>query len=668
MASIEVIEGADVGHAFSLNDEVTLGRSPEGLPPSKSFIPLSDGKVSRRHARISRRGETFYVEDLGSTNGTFLRGERMQRGIAYPLREGDELRICATRLVFHTWETAPTERREIPEDLARKTLHRAVQTEDCLAPDRPTLKLKIVKDDSSPPGFAAVMEAAAGAVATGQGERGLQDAVKRLKAMSQVSVALGAITDREKLMRKVMDCVFEIFLAAERSFILLRERGGDALVPVAARKREEVWGHQEELVISRTIVNEVMTRKRAILSFDALGDERFKDRTSSIINLAIRSMICAPLLLGDEILGLIQVDTSAGAKMFNSLDLEILSGISTQVAIALKNAELYADIERLFDAFVRASVQAIEARDPTTAGHSFRVSELAERLARALGQADRFGLSAFPFNDEQLRAIRYAALLHDFGKIGVREHLLTKCEKLYPQQMELVELRFKYARAALEREAYRQLVEQQVQRGLSGGELATLRAEIESGMAAEVARLQRYLDTVRSANRLDPSGEQTAPDLRALAEYTFPGEGQEQAALLDELELDCLAVVKGTLSPEERVQMESHVDHTYAFLRLIPWTKPLAAVPDIAYAHHERLDGTGYPRGLEADAIPLQSRILAIADIYDALTSGDRPYHPRLPVDQALDVLRAEAGAGRIDADLVRVFIESKAYEPMDSQ
>jgi response regulator RpfG family c-di-GMP phosphodiesterase len=133
--------------------------------------------------------------------------------------------------------------------------------------------------------------------------------------------------------------------------------------------------------------------------------------------------------------------------------------------------------------------------------------------------------------------------------------------------------------------------------------------------------------------------------------------------VLTEGEVVRLSVKRGTLSPEERVQIESHVSHTYEFLSQIAWTEQLSSVADIAHAHHEKLDGTGYPRRLKADQIPVQSRMMAISDIYDALTAFDRPYKKAVDVTKALDILHDEAKAGKLDQTLLKVFLEAKVFE-----
>jgi hypothetical protein len=203
-----------------------------------------------------------------------------------------------------------------------------------------------------------------------------------------------------------------------------------------------------------------------------------------------------------------------------------------------------------------------------------------------------------------------------------------------------------------------------MQQGMSVEELAARRQEIENMLATESARLEKFLQVVLRINEPNISAQMTSAELNAVAEYTFPGENGEDVALLQQFEFVQLTLAKGNLADEERAEIESHVSHTFRFLSQIPWTKNLKQLPDIAYAHHEKLDGSGYPRGLTEPQIPVQSKIMTIADIYDALTARDRPYKRALPAEKALDILQLEAQQGKVDSMLLNVFIESEVYKP----
>jgi 3',5'-cyclic-nucleotide phosphodiesterase len=611
-----------------LHDEVVIGREHQDALGAEGFLCIPQHTISRRHARIRRRGAGWSVEDLHSSNGSFVNGERLAPGSWHALQDGDELALASVQLVFRS----------------------------LLAPAGAAMPTVITK------AVDATQYAAAPPVVPADASRGdLEKSVQKLHAMAQVSIALGAVTERATLTEKIMNFIFDLFPLAERAFILLRQDARDAPVPVAARHRNGSAEDPHAVALSRTIVDEVVGRKRAILSVDTLADRHFAAQ-DSIVRQALRSVMCVPLLVGDEVLGLIQVDSSSDPHAFQEADLELLTGVCAETAVALKNFQLYSDIERLLDGFVRASVQAIEERDPVTAGHSFRVAGYAERLATALERADDPHLRRIAFTREQLREIRYAALLHDFGKVGVREHVLRKEKKLHHADMRLLEQRFRYARACMERHAYHGLAQRHLEEGWSGAMFRDEKARIEADLASEAQRLDAFLDRIRLANEPAIAPGARLPDLDEILHYGCHDADGLPLPLLGEAELSALSLPKGCLTADERRQIEEHVVDSYSFLILIPWTRDLAGVPAIAHGHHEKLDGSGYPMGLSGPQISIQTRILTICDIYDALTAGDRPYKKAVPVEQALELMAGECGANHIDARLFKVFVDAKAW------
>jgi HD-GYP domain-containing protein (c-di-GMP phosphodiesterase class II) len=379
---------------------------------------------------------------------------------------------------------------------------------------------------------------------------------------------------------------------------------------------------------------------------DAYQDPRFNREVDQATGYHTRSILCVPMLsTSGEVVGVIQALNRADGA-FTAEDDELLMALGGPAASAFENAKLHDDIEKLFEGFVNAAVTAIESRDPVTAGHSGRVATLTVGLARAVEVAPPPAHRGLSFGPDDLRQLKYAALLHDFGKVGVREHVLQKADKLYPDQKNLVRARFDLIRARLELE----------------------RAEARMGgrSAVEVERklqeLETYWQVVLQANKASVLPEDQSERLRRLSGLTFRDGGVERPYVTPE-EMALLSIPKGSLSEEERRQIESHVTHTFEFLSQIPWTRMLGRVPDIAHAHHEKLDGRGYPLGLRADQIPPESRMMTIADIYDALTASDRPYKPAKKPDEALDILSAEARKGMLDQGLLGVFVESGVWK-----
>ena len=337
-----------------------------------------------------------------------------------------------------------------------------------------------------------------------------------------------------------------------------------------------------------------------------------------------------------------------------------LRALASQAAVAIENRQLLDDISRLFDGFVKASVFAIEQRDPTTSGHSFRVAELCLTLAGQLPHAPEARLREQALSDDGLRELRYAALLHDFGKVGVREHVLVKAKKLAEPVLENLRYRVALAKENLHNQTLRKMLHAyQHQGGLSDER----RLQLEAELAQECARLDRYLNNILQANEPTMLSEGDFQHLQEIQGELVKAPGNCLISLLSEGEFGALAVRKGSLTAEERAEIERHVVHTEEFLSLIPWTPDLQGVPHIAGAHHEKLDGSGYPKGLVGDAIPCASRIMTICDIYDALTASDRPYKPAMPLERALDILKSEATSGLLDGELVQLFIASRCYQ-----
>ncbi len=344
---------------------------------------------------------------------------------------------------------------------------------------------------------------------------------------------------------------------------------------------------------------------------------------------------------------------------FRPEDLEMIESIASQAAVALDNKSLLDSIQALFDGFVQASVTAIEQRDPSTAGHSGRVESLTTSLARAVTDIEAGKYRDVYLTEDQLKELRYACLLHDFGKVGVREHILIKAKKLVPGQLEVIQARFEFVERSVQVKYANEKLE--AMRSGASGEAAL--ADIDRRLDEELGRLRTWIQGIVSANEPTVMPEDKASMLEELAQETYHDMAGHPHPMLDPQEFRFLSIRKGTLDPQERLEMEAHVTHSFHFLTKIPWTSVMRGIPEIAYGHHEKLDGSGYPRGLTGDQIPLQAKMMTISDIYDALTAQDRPYKRAVPRDIALDILHAEAGDGKLDKDLLDVFVKKRIYQ-----
>jgi HD-GYP domain-containing protein (c-di-GMP phosphodiesterase class II) len=338
----------------------------------------------------------------------------------------------------------------------------------------------------------------------------------------------------------------------------------------------------------------------------------------------------------------------------------LLRSLASQAAVALENIRLYESIETLFEGFVRASVGAIEARDPTTYGHSFRVADLTVALAEVVDRDDSLHFRSIRFSRAEMKEIRYASLLHDFGKVGVREEVLVKAKKLYPMQLDLMRQRFAYARKALEHAQSERKLTYLLDKGRE--EFLAAQAEFQIDLEQQLRELDEFFDCVVKCNEPTILRESNFERLSEFAARQFVDPAGQVHPLLSSHEIELLSISKGSLDERERRQIESHVNHTMSFLSQIPWTREIKNIPAIASAHHEKLDGRGYPYKLSASEIPFQSKMMTISDIYDALSATDRPYKKALRSDQALEILFDEAKQGLVDRELLRLFHEAEIY------
>ncbi|MGQ0508960.1 MAG: HD domain-containing phosphohydrolase [Myxococcaceae bacterium] len=477
--------------------------------------------------------------------------------------------------------------------------------------------------------------------------------VEKLTSILDVAKAMQAERTLESLLQLILREATKVVDADRCSLFLLD------------RERNELWSRVAQgtttklrFPVSMGIAGRVAQSRAVINISDAYADERFNREVDTALRYRTQTILCVPMLdAAGELVGVLQALNSKDGSPFDSEDEELLMAIGGQAAVAIENALLHEEISNLFEGFVSASVIAIEARDPTTAGHSSRVAALTLALARATEQLTTGSYANTRFTLQDLQEIRYASLLHDFGKVGVREAVLVKAEKFYPHELEVVKARFELARKDHQLQSMRRRLELVKLRGERA--LAEIEQEEDTRLTASLKELDDAMEFVLACNRPTVLAQSGFERLLTLGQVSFKGSAGEERPLLSPLEVETLSIPRGSLSPAERIEIESHVTHTFRFLSQIPWTRALRRVPEIAYAHHEKLNGKGYPRAMPEKDIPVQSKMMAVADIYDALTASDRPYKKAVPHSLALDILKKEADAGQIDGELFRVFVEA---------
>ncbi len=485
-----------------------------------------------------------------------------------------------------------------------------------------------------------------------------QGKIKRLRKLQEISALLNSSLNQAEIRKRSIEAATILMEAEAGSLLLLDEATNELYFEVALGEKGE--GVREiRLKVGQGIAGHVAQTRQPVIINDAQNDPRFSRDADKRSGFVTRNMVCVPVMARDKLLGVLQAINKQQDGMFGQDDLQDFVALGHQVGIAIENANLYEEISRLFEGFITASVTAIESRDPTTSGHSERVATLTCGLAQVVDRLDSGPFAGVTFTAEQVKEIRYAAVLHDFGKVGVREHILVKANKLFPGDLELLKARFDFIKRTLEVNAYKRKVEIL----MSGDRRATaeLLAGIDDTLARQIADTDGILEFLLQCNKptvLPSGGFERLNDIARLNYESLDG----VRTYLTPDEVVTLSIAKGSLTAEERREIENHVTHTYKFLSTIPWSKSLKNVPLIAYGHHEKLDGSGYPRRVPGESIPAQTRMMTISDIYDALTASDRPYKSAVNLSTALDILADEVKHGKVDGDLLKIFIEAKVY------
>lgn len=622
-----VVSGPDLGKQCLFDQErITIGRDL-----NNDFI-LSDGFVSNWHSELVRDHNGFIYYDLRSRHGSLvlindvsinLHDSQHVRHVR--VVDGSEIQVGSTLIRLEMMK--PKRSRSSSAD--RVFLSPESTEKYITAAHRP------VKDWT----------------------RAINSTDQRLDIFFRLAGQLNGLTRIEDVLDLIVEATFEAFPAANFFAISMMDRDeqDQDLTPFVTRKREGSKLIDSQVILSKSILRRVVeTRESVLFVRDQLGSEII---SHSILEAQITACLCAPLVGQRSLLGVMQVDTRGGhGSLFGRQDLDLFSVLASNAAFAIERARLTEDIYRMFEGFVRASVKAIESRDPTTAGHSERVAQVTIALAEAVNMTVHGRLGRISFSDNELTELRYVALLHDFGKVGVREDVLTKAARINDPQMEVITERFANFKGVYWRHHVERLLDTLADQGRAPEpeELAKVKASHESFGQ----QLDAHLDTLNKLRSKRDLDDDEVDQIRAIGAIDVPGLDGQRTSLLTDEELANLTISRSNLNEEEWENMRSHAAKSQTFLQEIPWNEDLRNIPCFAGAHHEKLDGSGYPAGLKGKDIAIQVRILTIADIFDALTASDRPYKRAMSHKRAGEILLAEARAGQLDLDLVELFIK----------
>ena len=400
--------------------------------------------------------------------------------------------------------------------------------------------------------------------------------------------------------------------------------------------------------------------------FDFSGTKMFDEKT----NYRSKSFLTVPLKNHeDEIIGVLQLLNAQAQKSkkiisFTSEIQKMVEALASQAAVAITNKNLIKDLENLFESFIKLIASAIDAKSPYTGGHCARVPEITMMLAEAVQQTKDGPFADVAFSEKEMYELKIAAWLHDCGKVATPEFVVdksTKLETIYDRVHEL-EARFGILRRDEEIKRLKKELKFERDDSLSLEEKAEQVKDLQKGYRKTLRDLKSDLEFVKESN---VGGEFMSGDkkdrVHQIANYRWKPNGKVEN-FLSENEIYNLTIPRGTLTPEERKVINDHIVVTINMLEELPYPKHLQNVPEFAGGHHEKLDGTGYPMGLMKDEMTVQARIMAIADIFEALTAKDRPYKKGKTLSQAMRILGFMKNDAHIDVDLFDIFVKEKIY------
>jgi HD-GYP domain-containing protein (c-di-GMP phosphodiesterase class II) len=500
---------------------------------------------------------------------------------------------------------------------------------------------------------------------------GSRDLVERVARLNRIAVALSAERDLGRLLGQIL-AESRHLTGADSGSIFVREDlvrdnpGATAadeihirtpMIALKVAQNESIAFPFNEMKLPldhRSIAGHVALSGQVLHIADAYripasAPYTFSTEFDRKTGYRCKSMLVMPMRNRDgEIIGVIQLinkkkdptarldsadEVERTVVEFDEIDEELAEALASQAAVCVEKTLLYDEVQRSFDAMVESFTHAMERRNRTTYGHCARVAGYAEAIARAINDCEEPPFDTVEFSEDQLREIRYAALLHDIGKLAVPEAVLDKQNKLTDDRMEAIRYRFVLAMTQAPDDGIRR------------------------------PWLQEAWAFVRRVNvPRERLGDEEERRLQQIAAARFADAEGVERPLLEAHEVEHLSVRRGNLTGSERKIIERHIVDTWEMLRRVPWPRHLARIPNFAAAHHEKIDGSGYPWGLKGDRIPLVGKILAMVDIYEALTAKDRPYKPAMPIDQALSIVEAEVKAGKLDPDLYRLFVSKNIY------
>ena len=473
----------------------------------------------------------------------------------------------------------------------------------------------------------------------------LEEEASKLALLLEMSQIISSEKDLDAVMGQIVEHTTRI-MNCDRSSVFLLDQNKSELYSLIAQGLDV---QELRLSINTGIAGHCAREGVGLNVPDAYLDSRFNPGFDKSTGYRTLSVLCTPLRdRQGEVLGVIQClnkkGKEGGSHTFTDKDEIVLSAVASQAGVYLDNAALRRQMDLLFESFVDATSRSIDDRDPCTSGHSRRVMMYSLNLARAVHESKTAPFDRIVYTRERMRQLRYACLLHDVGKIGVREYILCKSEKLQPNCMQMIRYRFDSIREKMRGDCLARCLAEKT-------DPAVALAEKFEPACIELSLALKRIEAANLSSFMSDS------DVAAIESFYNRG-------MLTADEFKNLIIRKGNLTEDEWVDMRSHVTKSFRMLIQIPWPSELKDLPEVAYTHHEKIDGSGYPRNLKGDEIHFDGQIMCVADIYDALTASDRPYKKAIPHERAQRILmEEEAAKNRILPQLVELFFHRKCFD-----
>ncbi len=512
----------------------------------------------------------------------------------------------------------------------------------------------------------------------------LKESEQDYRAFAQIGLELSVEKDIDRLLEMIVDEARYLskadagtlylvdaegthlrFAVLQNDTMHTRMRGTDPgaafpSVPLFVDGRPNHGNVASHVALSGEIVN--ISDVYQAQGFDFTGPRRYDAatgyRSQSMLVIPVKNHV-------NEVIGVLQLlnaqDRNSGEVIaFPDDFVDLVASLASQAAMALTNIQLVKEQHDLFYAFMKSIATAIDEKSPYTGGHIRRVYDLTMMIAEKINETDDDPFGQVRFNEDELEELRLAAWMHDVGKITTPDHVVDKADKLETifSRFWLVQSRFGTIAQLTENEILRRKL------ALFSAGQADPEAvgALDGELAKRLAKLEEDLAFIGECNKASEfMSDDKIARVKAIAARRYVVNGQEHP-FLEEDEVLNLCIRKGNLNEEERKIIENHASMTHKILMQLPFPKNLARVPDYACGHHEKLDGSGYPRGLAGENLPLQARIMAIADIFEALTARDRPYRKPMPLSQAIKIMGFMKQDRHIDPSVFDLFLASGLF------